>query len=243
MPYHRVPVEIAGQKSYAFLLTSIDQDNQARRDTLVLSNAEEIIGLLPAAQRKDWQTFSQHLVNLRAEWGFHGIPTMKKALRLYRQGELLTDFNLTTIAHRFGAVPALVIDEVDEFKLALFSDPFGRGFPRSKLTEPELLEMQMSLDEYLPILFHAYFEQIAYYLKDVFFTAHEEQVLNFCLRVRTLIMTSIRGKLDSIDSCPEKYKKATSLNAILIGKYAKQINEARAVDCLAHLKRNAVSAK
>jgi hypothetical protein len=235
MPYHRVPIDIGGQKRHAFLLTSINKDNQAQRDTLVLSNADEVIALLPREAQRDWQAFSKELVSLRTAWKFHGIPTMKRALRLYNQGDALTNFQLTTLAHRFGAVPALIIGEVDEFKIALFSDRFGRQFPQHKETEAELIEMQESLDKYLPALFPAYFEQIGFYLKAVFFTAHEEQVLNFCLRVRTLIMTSIRGKLDSIDSCPKGFKKAELLNKALVKKYARQIEEARAVDCLAHM--------
>jgi hypothetical protein len=235
MPYHRVPVDIAGHKSHAFLLTRIDPDNQARRDTLVLSNADEIIALLPTAIRKEWQSFSNQLTELRQKWGFHGIPTMKRALRLYREQEVLNEFDLLAIAHRFGAVPALRVGEVDEFNLALFSDPFGQGAPRSQMTEPELLELQGSLDEYLPLLFHAYFEQVSFYLRDIFFTAYEEQVLHFCLRIRTLVMASIRGKLDSIDIYPTRFRKLASLNESLLKKYPKQINEGRAVDCLAHM--------
>lgn len=234
-PLHRVALEVAGEKKYAYHLVSIDGDNKGSRDTFVFTKPEEVLALLPPHVRQEWAEFSSNIHNLGTDWGLQGVPTLKRILRLYRKGEILQSFEVATIAHHYGAVPALVIDRIDGTKIALLSERFGHGFFHGEPKEEEALEILQSLDQFLPALFKAYYEQIANYLMAVFFTADEKRALSFCLRVRELITRSIRGKLELVEERNYKHPATAALANEIRQNYRPQLIEGRAVDALGHL--------
>jgi len=113
---HRVTVEISGKRYQAFLLVSIDRQNVAGRNVLLFSKPNEIIGLLPPHIKTEWNAFSRELDSYRQQWRFGAVPALKRVDRMYRADEILNDFELATVAHHFGAVPALIIGRADSGK-------------------------------------------------------------------------------------------------------------------------------
>ncbi len=235
-PYHRVAVEISGKKLYGFLLRSIDDQKKSDRDTLFLPNPDTI-NLLPVETQRLWQAFSNQVDYYKKKWNFGAVGTLKRIVNRYQRKELFQTYPLVVVAHHHGAIPALVIGEVNGWKVAVPNRELPK-IPRRRsheIQDQETLEQLFTLDESLPNLFLAYYEQVAYYLRSVFFTSDDEQALHFCLRVRSIIVKSLRQKVNSIEHCPDHLPLSRTLAEELQRKYASQLKEARAVDSLCHL--------
>jgi hypothetical protein len=237
-PEHRLTVEISRQRRQGLLLVSIDSANQAKRDVLLFTKPKEVVSLFPPAIKEMWDSFLRQFNSLQRDWGIGAVPAFKRAERLYRQGEVLGGFNLATVAYHFGAVPALVLGNVDGIKVALLPDSDEHSSERAKYSDEEHWELLYSLDRYLPLILPAYYEQIGNYLRSIFFAAQDHKAMPFCLRIRQIATTSIRGKLNSIQSPKYRYGKSGKLARHLREKFSAQINEGRAVDAFAHLITN-----
>lgn len=245
-PFHRVPVEVAGQITYAWLLQSIDEEKRSERDTLVFTYSEAVIQLLPSNIRRLWHSYNRELRTFKAQWRFGGVATLKRAIRLYRDNQILTHFNLATVVHHFGAVPAMVVAKDKYTKIALLNEMFGYdsgSAPRRdvKTRDLEKSEILASLDEFLPIMLPAYYEQIAFYLRSIFFgPSGYDNAIRFCLKIRQTIGRSIRTKCKEIEQCPETLPKSYELATSLEAKYKRELEEAHGVDSFAHLLVNYV---
>jgi len=132
-------------------------------------------------------------------------------------------------------VPALVVGHLDRFQVAVFPESYGHDSERAVYSDDECWELLHSLDEFLPQMLPAYYEQIANYLRSVFFAGQDYQTMAFCLRIRQIATASIRGKLDLIEKPKYPDGKSGRLARKLAEKYAAQIKEGRAVDAFAHL--------
>lgn len=195
VPAHRPIVELSGQRHAAWQLSAIDTHNHADRNVLVFTSPRRIVGLLPPDAKEEWLTFKEDLRFFHKQWNLHAVPTLKRAERLYRAGEILNGYEVVTVAHRFGAVPALVVGSAEGFRIALFSESEGHGHARKSYSSEEIRELLLSLDDYLSLLLPAYYEQIVNYLQAVFFAGGEHRTMPFCLRVRQIAKASVRGKL------------------------------------------------
>jgi hypothetical protein len=235
IPFHRVAVEISGKKFFGFLLRSTSEQKK-ERDTLYLPNLE-IISLLPIETQRLWQAFSNQVDSLKKKWRFDSVSTLKRIVNRYRKKELFSTYPLVIVAHHHGEVPALIIDEVNGWKIALPNRILQLEAHRRSvdIQDQEKLEQLFSLDESLPTLFLAYYEQAAYYLQSVFFATDDEQALHFCFRVRTILRKSLRQKIDLIEHCPEHLPLSCTFAEKLREKYASALKEAQAVDSFAHL--------
>jgi hypothetical protein len=235
-PFHRVTVEVSGRRMQAWLLRSVDGDKGSNRDTLVFTEPEIILEHLPSVLKTNWERFCSDLRRLKRQWRFHGVPTLKKAIRLYRNKDVLSEYNLTTVCHHYGAVPALLVGKTtDGHRIALLHERFGSD--HTSLNDVETLEVLGSLEEMLPQLFLAYFEQVAYYFEAIFFGASPEEIIRFCLRIRQILVRSIREKCLLIQGCSERFPQSRKYAQQLRerNEHAAWLREGEAIDAFGHL--------
>lgn len=238
-PLHHIPLDINGHSTTAFLLRSIDPRTGSARDTLTLFRPADI-HRLPTASQKEWETFSAELKHHADRWCIGAVPTLKRAYRLYREGRLFQGYQLRAVAHRYGAVPALVVGYIGDYALALTPERLPRVARGEEYSDGARLEILLSLQDLLPHLLTAYYEQIAFYLQSIFFGASDRHAIAYCLRIRQIVMNSIRTKLAAIDKCPARMRNAYRLAAVLGQQYERELREARAIDAFAHLLVNYV---
>jgi hypothetical protein len=234
-PAHRFMVDVSGRPIEAWLLKSIDSNHTAERDTLVIPNPNEILAYLSPAVQEKWVQFQTGLDRLRKEWHFHGLPTLKRVVRLTRNGRMFRHLDVATVVHHHGAVPVFVAGRIDDFQVALYPEEFGREVVRGRSVDAEVWEVLQSLSEFLPLMLQAYYEQIAFYLESIFFTASDEQVMGFCQRIREISKRSMVQKLDMLERVRPGLNRSRALASEISKKFEKEIREARAVDAFAHL--------
>jgi hypothetical protein len=234
-PFHHIPIEISGKKNHAWLLCSIDENKQRKRDCLVFTHPEELSGQIPHEIMSVWQSYNRELKTLKDEWRFRGVPTLKRVIRLHREKELFRHLNLATVIHHYGAVPALIVDQNEDAKLVLLNEAFGHDVSKTPYTDEEYSEVLTSFDDFLPLILHAYYQQIAFYLQSIFFGRSGDEAIGFCLRIRQIIGGSIRSKCGLIEKCPTSLSRSFELSKILRDKYEYYLKEAHAVDSFAHL--------
>ncbi len=246
MPRHRLSVTINGRNTLAWNLTSIDIANRPTRTVIAFENPRDILAVLSHDIQNNWAQYNEAISGLKAEWHFGAIATLKRVIREHRDSQirLLPDIPLETICYRHGAIPALVVGEVDDVggnprTIVLLPAPFERrGLHVS--TDEEKWELLESLNMFLPHMLTQYYENMANYLMVIFFGAGDEHVLKYCLRVRQIIEQSIVPKLQLIEQCPANFPKSYGLSLRLKTKYETEMREAAGVSDFVHLLVNYV---
>jgi hypothetical protein len=234
-PQHRFMLELSGRPFEAWLLKSIDQNNSANRDTLVIPRPHEVLTYLNSGIQSQWTQFQEGLERFRKEWRFHGAPTLKRVVRKNRSGSLFRHINLATVVHHHGAVPVLIVGRVERYQIGLYPEDFGRETVPGHMADNEVLELLNSLSAFLPLMLQAYYEQTAFYLEAIFYTASDEQVMSLCRRIREISKKSIIQKLDSLEKSSAKLIESHRFALQLSKKFEREIREGRAVDAFAHL--------
>lgn len=241
LPAHCIPVEINGKQSHAWLLTSINANNIPKRDTLAFINPKEVLSNLPNRIRKEWQGYETELFRLKSNWNFLSCPTLKRVIREYRDPNinLLSHRKLLTLFYRLGAVPVLHIGQTDsptgeKWQVALLQATFEKQGEHGS-TDGERLELLKSLEAFLFPLLEQYYQNIANYLRAIFFNAPDHSVLTYCLRIREILRQSIGEKIELIRKCPNRFTESYKLASQLQEQYEAELREAAAVDDFVHI--------
>src|SRR5664280_1803224 len=236
-PFHRRKLQVDDAPLFAWLLRSVNPSEKSEREVLLLDNSHEASKRLPIGVRKLWESFSQETSQLMARWGWAAVPSAKRILREYSEGRILQGFRVTGVAYHHGAVPALIVDEVAGIKIAMLPEMLSGADAGHRYTDDERLEILISFERSLPVLLQSYFEQISFYLNAIFFSssASDDNTLRYCLRIRSIITTSIRRKVELILDCPRNHPKSYRLACTLRQHFARDLLLARAVDSYAHL--------
>jgi len=234
-PKHRYMLEMSGRIVPAWLLKSIDSNHTARRNTLVITEPNQVLAYLTAETQRNWNRFRERICQLQRQWRFHNTPALKRVVRLNRAHTLFQEFDLATVVHHHGAVPVLLVGRVDGYQVGLYPGASGQHISTFESRDEEVRELLQSMSEFLPLMLHAYFEQIAFYLEAIFYSAPDEKVMGLCQRIRAIAKGSIVQKLDLLDNIPVRLRRSRSLASELSNRFEDQIREARAVDAFSHL--------
>jgi hypothetical protein len=103
------------------------------------------------------------------------------------------------------------------------------------MSDEATYEVLSSHGNYLPSLLTAYYEQVAFYMRVVFFGSAEPNVMTFCLRIRQILRQTIRTKTKLIEGCSKELPKSYELAEHLKIEYSAWLEEAQASDHFVHL--------
>jgi hypothetical protein len=237
-PAHRKKVLLNGtHEGHAFLLRSVGS-GVGGRNTLVITSARHLAGLPPKV-RAQYDEFVRELKRMADTWGMKAVPTLKRLARLTREGDSsVSRFTIRAVAYRHGAVVALKVGAVDGYDVAILPEELTHGKAGEKYNDEEMLEILKAHDAALPDLFVAYYEPIGFYFDAAFFGTPEPLAVEYFRRIREIIMTSIRGKLEAIENCRKGLPKSWRFAREMRRRHAKELRLAHAVDSLAHLMTN-----
>jgi hypothetical protein len=142
IPAHRLKVVLSkGIHCYAYVLRSVGLNGSAR-DTLVIINAARYLNAFPRHVQKLYTSFMRELRGLKDEWKMKAVPTMKRVTRTHGEDpDVLSGFELRTVAYRHGAVPVLVVGKIDDLAVALMPEDFAHGTSRDEYTDDEYVEI------------------------------------------------------------------------------------------------------
>jgi hypothetical protein len=230
-------VEVNGLKFEGIFLKSLNE--KVQRDTILIPRPQGLLGQL-AKEREVGEIikhFNHWSQKCQRTWGFGKTGTLKKIERLAIEKNIPAEFKLRTVAHHYGAVPVLQIGEIRRNNKQIFvailpslADLRIRDYVGDKR------EILLSFERYLPLLFAAYYEQVGFYLRAIFFGADERHIIKYAHRIRSILVGSIRGKVEEIKN--GQADKNRLLANSLRRTYERDIQIAEAVDAYGHLITN-----
>jgi hypothetical protein len=216
------------------LKSLLDRDE---RDTILIFRDEAFLAQLPQNVNQTAKRFKQWAGRKQREWGFGNTGTLKRIERLALTKSIAGNSKLRPVAYHYGAVPVLTVAEINQAGQPLYIavlPSLADLKPENKILYKR--ELLLSFKRHLPRLFLAYYEQVGYYLRAIFFGADDEHVIKYAHRIRSILKGSIREKIIEIDS------DAIGENKILAddirSAYRRDIHIAQAVDAFGHLLTN-----
>jgi hypothetical protein len=238
-PLHHATVEFNSLCFRGFFLKSLR--DKIQRDTVLIPEpyATQLIAQFSEESevRKEINEFNSWAREREKEWQIGNTATLKKIERLAINNRVPKEFNLRTVAHHFGAVPCLTVGNIHYRSKEVFVTvlPSLNGLPIRNQIE-EKTELLQSFQRYLPHLFTAYYEQIGYYLRAIFFGADETHIIKYAHRIRSIAKSSIRGKIIELKKDHDPINRLIAEE--LIETYRSEISTAESVDAFAHLVSN-----
>jgi len=227
-------VEINGLVFEGIFLKSLN--DKIQRDTILIPRANGLIGHLSRISEvgERISRFNRWACKCQATWGIGNTATLKRIERLAIAKSVPSEFGLRTVAHHFGAVPALPVGEIQRGGRQYFITvlPSLADMPIKNKLEDKT-EILLSFQRYLPHLLTAYYEQIGFYLRAIFFGADDKHIIKYAHRIRSIAKGSIRGKIVEI------HNDHIGMNRLISDELRKaherDIQIAEAVDAFGHL--------
>ena len=198
LPRHVVQLKFSEEKHRGFLLSSIDEINQRKRNTLILPRS--CYESLSPDIRWQIKQFTDLIFKYTRKYNLKTAPALNKIVSEHKKTGILAPFKVATIAYRPGVVPALIIGKHKEWQCAVIPTISEHFSEEPNYSEEECLEILTSLDIYFRHLCRAYYEQIAYYSNAIFFGADDDEILSYCFKIRHLLDISLGKKLEILNN-------------------------------------------
>ena len=230
-------VEVNGLPIEGVLLKSL-KDYQ--RNTILIPRAHGLLAQLYKDEKigENVRKFFTWARKNQKEWGLGKTGTLKKIERLASSNSTPPEFDLRAVAHHYGAVPVLTVGELQSADEHFFVTVLP-SLDDLRIIKPiqDKTEILLSFVRHLPNLLTAYYEQIGFYLRSIFFGADEKHIIKYAHRIRSILVGSIRGKVEEIRR--DHFDKDNRLIANnLRFTYEHEIQIAEAVDAFGHLLTN-----
>ena len=233
-PQHRIPIEVSEDRSPAFNVKRLSGDQPGTRDVLLLEKWSQI-GPLDSHARALARRFTRFVEKRIRDCGLGAVATVKDLERRWRQGDAVFPCPTITIAHRYGAVPAVYLGDVQDYKVVFFPAGMGRTKCRKDLRAKAREILLESYCEYLPHLATGYAEQAANYLDSVLFGSAGHRESECCRRVREFLSGSIRGKTREIRDCQEGDGPAAVWRRQIMAEHGDTVTIMQTLDAFGHL--------
>lgn len=232
---HHAIVELNGLIFQGVFLKSLNENVQ--RDTILIPRPQGLLAQLPHNIRENYKRLNVWARDCQSRWGIGKTGTLKKIERLAVANSTPKEFNLRTVAHHFGAVPVLSIGEIQRNSKQIFVALLP-SLPDLRIHDPttDKTEILLSFERYLPHLLAAYHEQVGFYLRAIFFGADDRHIIKYAHRIRSILVRSIRGKIQEIKNTHIGKNRLIAGN--LLAAYERDIQIGEAVDAFGHLITN-----